>query len=275
MTVKINPGAQVNTIPLSKYWELYPHKIDETRLHKPGTLSPTSHTWISHYDSPKPFLGHFMANVQHATLPRLYPTTFYVLEDATSPHILLTYATSERLGILEFKIPNLVAQPHIDTLVSLPSLPQMAWGRLPNASPSVTHCWTLISHSANPSLKAYVAWERLLPHRYTSVTRRRPTSMVLGTNIPQPLQVCTNLVLNLVLANPSPLPSQHSRWIQLRWLPLALPLQSRTSLPWGGPSQAPLTPLATCLGLIPSGQNPLLPQSSMPGGRYLSCTGNR
>ena len=33
-----------------------------------------------------------------------------------SPHILLSYATSEQLGILEFKVPNLAAHLHIDAL---------------------------------------------------------------------------------------------------------------------------------------------------------------
>ena len=45
-----------------------------------------------------------------------------MFEDAASPQILLPYATLERLGILEFKIPNLVAQSQIDTL-SVPSSP--------------------------------------------------------------------------------------------------------------------------------------------------------
>ena len=111
MTVKIDPGAQVNIIPLIWYWKIFPHKISETGLPKPSTLSPTSNTWISHYGSTKPFLGHFIANVQHATLPRLYPTQFYNFEDDTFPHILLSYATLERLGTLEFKVPNLRCTP--------------------------------------------------------------------------------------------------------------------------------------------------------------------
>ena len=70
MTMKIDPGAQVNTIPLRRYQKLYPHKVCEMRFPKSGTLIPTSHAWISHDSSPKPFLGHFIAEVQHATLPK-------------------------------------------------------------------------------------------------------------------------------------------------------------------------------------------------------------
>ena len=31
MTVKIDPGAQVNTTPLRRYQKLFPQKLDETR----------------------------------------------------------------------------------------------------------------------------------------------------------------------------------------------------------------------------------------------------
>ena len=93
MTVKIDPGAQVNTIPLSKYCKLFPKKLTKSKYPKDKTLLPTKHTWISHDGSPKPFLGHFVAEVMHAKEPRLYPTHFHVYEDATFPHILLSYAT--------------------------------------------------------------------------------------------------------------------------------------------------------------------------------------
>ena len=106
MTVKIDPGTQLNTIPLSQYQKLFPHKVDNSRYPKPSSLCPTAHTWMLHDGSPKPFLGHFITEVQHAAKPRSYPTWFYVFEDATSHQILLSYATSERLGILEFRVPT-------------------------------------------------------------------------------------------------------------------------------------------------------------------------
>ena len=42
---------------------------------------------------------------------------FYVFEDTTSPPILLSYAASERLGIIEFKVPNeAILTAAIDTI---------------------------------------------------------------------------------------------------------------------------------------------------------------
>ena len=89
MTIKIDPGAQVNTITLSKCHALFPNKLTKSRLPKPNALLPTAHTWMSHIGLPKPFLGHFVAEVMHASEPRSYPTQFYIFEDTTSPHILL------------------------------------------------------------------------------------------------------------------------------------------------------------------------------------------
>ena len=43
-TVKIDPGVQVNTIPLSKYHTLYPNKLTKSRYSKTKTLMPTHHT---------------------------------------------------------------------------------------------------------------------------------------------------------------------------------------------------------------------------------------
>ena len=116
MTVKIYPGTQVNTIPLSRYQKIFPHKTSASRYPKQGSLVPMYHTWISHNGKLQPFLGHFITDVNHATQPRLYLTYFYIFKDATTPQILLSYATSEHLGILKFKVPNLTAQSLIGTI---------------------------------------------------------------------------------------------------------------------------------------------------------------
>ena len=68
------------------YQKLFPFNISESRYPKPGTLLPTSDSRTSHDGKPQPFLGHFIAKV---TEPRLYPTHFYMFEDATSAQILL------------------------------------------------------------------------------------------------------------------------------------------------------------------------------------------
>ena len=127
MTVKIDAGTQVNTIPLSKYHTLYPNKLTKSRYPKAKSLMPIHHTWISHNGLPKPFLGHFIVEVAHAKEPRMYTVRFYVFEDATSPHVLLYYATSERLGIVSFQVPNLAATHKINK-VMIPN-PPVAWER--------------------------------------------------------------------------------------------------------------------------------------------------
>ena len=118
MVVNIDPGAQVitttlqcaskrdagKTIPLSRYHALYPNKLTKSRYPKAKSLMPTHHTWISHDGSPKPFLGHFIVEVVHAKEPRMFPVRFYIFEDATNPHILLSHATLERLGIVSFQV---------------------------------------------------------------------------------------------------------------------------------------------------------------------------
>ena len=114
MVVKIDPGTQVNTIPLSRYHTLYPNHLNKSRYPKAKILMPTSHTWMTHDGLPKPFLGHFITEVSHATEPRTYPVRFYVFEDTTNPLNLLSYATSERLGIVQFQVPNLAAAHPVD-----------------------------------------------------------------------------------------------------------------------------------------------------------------
>ena len=109
MIVKIDPGTQVNTIPLRRYCTLYHNKLNKSRFPRAKTLMPTHYTWISHDGSPKPFLGHVIVEVAHAKEPRMYPIRFYVFEDITNPQILLSYATLEMLGIITVQVPNLAA----------------------------------------------------------------------------------------------------------------------------------------------------------------------
>ena len=114
LTVKIDPGAQVNTIPLRNYHLLFPKRLAKSKFPKDKALLPTNLTWISHNGLPKPFLGHYITEVMHDSEPRSYPTHFYMFEYTTSPNILLYYATSERLGIVIFKVPILAATSKVD-----------------------------------------------------------------------------------------------------------------------------------------------------------------
>ena len=56
--------------------------------------------------SPQKFLGYFITEIQHKTLPDILQVRFFVLKDNTSPKILLSYAASIRLSIIEFTVPN-------------------------------------------------------------------------------------------------------------------------------------------------------------------------
>ena len=52
------------------------------------------------------FIGYFIIYIHHKTLPFIRQLRFYLFEETTSPPILLLYPASERLGIIEFKVPN-------------------------------------------------------------------------------------------------------------------------------------------------------------------------
>ena len=114
MVVKIDPGTQVNTIPFSRYHTLFPNCLTKSRYPKVKSLMPTHHTWISHDGLPKPFLCHFIIEVAHTKEPRMYPISFYIFEDTTNTQNLLSYATSERLGIIQFQVSNLAATHSLD-----------------------------------------------------------------------------------------------------------------------------------------------------------------
>ena len=146
MVVKIDPDAQVNTIPLSRYCTLYPNCLNKSRYPKAKSLMPTNHTWMSHDGLPKPFLGHFITEVSHAKEPRTYPIRFYVFEDATNPPNLLSYATLERLGIVQFQVPNLAATHPLDQVA------------VQNPSGKRKDCQT--SHLSGPYLQ-----DRGVPHK--------------------------------------------------------------------------------------------------------------
>ena len=109
--VKVDPGADVNTIPLSCYKELFRKNLTEAGHIKNNVLHSTSHLWSSYDNKPQRFIGYFITDVQHKTLPKTMQVRFEVFEDITSPPILLSYPASERLGIIEFKAPNEATTP--------------------------------------------------------------------------------------------------------------------------------------------------------------------
>ena len=111
------PGAAVNTIPLSCYKKLFKKNLTKAGHIKNNVLHPTSHSWSSHDKKPQPFIGYFIIDVHHKTLSKTMQVRFYVFEDTTSPPLLLSYEASERLGIIEFKVPNeAILMAAIDTI---------------------------------------------------------------------------------------------------------------------------------------------------------------
>ena len=104
--VKVDPGADVNTVPLSKYRKLFPTHFMKAGNLKQKILHPTRHIWRAHDETPQQFLGFFIADIHHKTTSDILLVRFYVFMDTTSPKILLSYAVSEKLGIVKFQIPN-------------------------------------------------------------------------------------------------------------------------------------------------------------------------
>ena len=97
--------------PLRRHQKLFPNKISKSSYPKPSTLSPTSHTPDFIQQQAQTLPRSFVADANPSTEPSSYPTCFYIFEDVTSPQILLSYATSERLGILESKSPTQLHNP--------------------------------------------------------------------------------------------------------------------------------------------------------------------
>ena len=114
--VKVDPGTEVNTIPLSTYRKLFPAHFTKAGNLKQKSLHPTKNTWTAHNDAPQQFLGFFIADIHHKTTPEILPVRFYVLKDTTSAKIPLSYAALERLGIVKFQIPNEIPSTALDTI---------------------------------------------------------------------------------------------------------------------------------------------------------------
>ena len=60
ISVKVDPGAGVNTIPLSCYRKLFKKNFTKAGNIKQNVLQPTSHLWSSHDSKPQKFLGYFI-----------------------------------------------------------------------------------------------------------------------------------------------------------------------------------------------------------------------
>ena len=116
LPVKVDPSADVKTIPLTKYRKLFPAHFTKAGNLKQKALHPTRHTWTVHDETPQQFLGYFIADIHQKTQPEVLPIRFYIFKNTTSPKILLLYVASERLGIVKFWIPNEAPSIALDTI---------------------------------------------------------------------------------------------------------------------------------------------------------------
>ena len=106
LLVKVDPGTDINTIPLSQYKTLSPNHFTRDGQLKKNVLRNTASTWSLHNGTTKQFLGYFTIDAQHKTYPQILPLTFYVFEDISRPFTLTSYPASIHLSIMEFKVPN-------------------------------------------------------------------------------------------------------------------------------------------------------------------------
>ena len=114
--VKVDSGAEINTVPLSKYKKLFPAHVTKSGNLKSKALYPTTNKWAAHDMTPQRFLGYFIADIQHKSQPDILQVRFFVFKDNTSPQILLSYSAFIRLGIMEFKVPNKAPVTALDAI---------------------------------------------------------------------------------------------------------------------------------------------------------------
>ena len=76
ISVKVDPGAEINTIPLSCYRKLFKKNFTKTENIKRNVLHLTSHLWSSHDSKPQQLLGYFIINIHHKTISKTLPVRF-------------------------------------------------------------------------------------------------------------------------------------------------------------------------------------------------------
>ena len=106
LPVKVDPGADANIIPLSRYRFLFSHHFHSNSTLKANSLRKSKATWSPHDGTTHKFIGFFTVDVQHKTKPDVIPISFYVFKDSMRPFTLLSYSASIHLGILESKVPS-------------------------------------------------------------------------------------------------------------------------------------------------------------------------
>ena len=71
--VKVDSGAEVNTVPLSKYKKLFPAHVTKSGNLKTKALHPTTNMWTAHDMTPQKFLRYFITDIT-TQVPTRHPT---------------------------------------------------------------------------------------------------------------------------------------------------------------------------------------------------------
>ena len=106
LQVKVDPGTESSMIPISRFHSAFPKHFTKSGALKKSALQPMHATWSAHDGKHRHLFGYIVLNIQHKTTPQILPIKFYVFEDHTNPEILLSYAASSQLGIVQFTVPN-------------------------------------------------------------------------------------------------------------------------------------------------------------------------
>ena len=85
LPVKVDPGADINTIPLSHSKTIFLQHFTKDGHLKKNVLRSTTSTWSPHNSRKKQFMGFFTIDIQHNTSPKLAPLSFYILKIQQTP----------------------------------------------------------------------------------------------------------------------------------------------------------------------------------------------
>ena len=78
--IKVNPGASCSSIPLSHFHKAFPKYFTKFGALKKRAFKPTWMKWSAHVGMCQNLLGYIVLDIQHNTLPKLYPAHFMYLK---------------------------------------------------------------------------------------------------------------------------------------------------------------------------------------------------
>ena len=214
----------------------------------------------------------------------MYPICFYVFKDATSPHILLSYTTLGRLGIVSFQVPNLAATASIDLALPPPSGQRKTAKQVTFADPTMETAESITSSDIPPAScpsKTKTAFHKGEDALTSSLSRTIGNSKEVKVGKFNHFKTLEPVLQDQVLNSPSSKTIRHFTPVNApSHSPKAYPLlQTGTVAPSNFSSyhctdtQEPfltlLTLKVTCPGPIPSGLTLPFPQCNMSEAKYL------